>query len=291
MKLKQKYTRFRAYQLKQPGSLFSYYDGSSFTLIEAFITKDCLDSLKEELEICKVGEKGYIDCLHITSWDKDHCDKHSLKEILRVLKPKRIEYPGYPISDIENQKESVRVINEYLESMKARSISIVAKAINPIYTKTLQSYTKWNYSNILFSNPKNFEQANDNSTIKLFRTGSFTVLSLGDVDHEDVKKHLLRSWLIKNEVDVLLIAHHGSDNNVNTIGFFESVKPTLVICSSDYDNKYEHPREVVRKRLNDLSIPFKTTKNGDVIVESTGDNTSNFSVQDLMSNNTQQKGG
>lgn len=29
--------------------------------------------------ICKVDKKGYIDCLHITSWDSNHCEKNLLK--------------------------------------------------------------------------------------------------------------------------------------------------------------------------------------------------------------------
>jgi len=290
MELKSKYTRFRAYKLGAPGSLFSYYDGTSFTLIEAFLTDTCIPQLNEELKECNFHEKGYIDCLHITSWDKDHCDKNSLEAILESLKPRRIEYPGYDISDIQNQKDCVKAINSYLTKMKTENQNVIYKSINPSYVNSLTTYTKWTYKNILFSNPKNYPKANDNSSIKLFRTGSFTVLSLGDIDDEKVKKHIWNDWVIKNEVDILLLAHHGSDNDVNTKDFFEKVKPAVAVCSSDYDNKYEHPRANVRQKLQNLNIPLKTTKNGDVIITSTGDNTANFSVQDLQSDNTAQKG-
>ena len=64
-------TRFRAYQLASPGSLFSYYKKNHFTLIEARIPKGGIEVLAAELN--QFG-KSYIDTLHITSWDDDHCD-------------------------------------------------------------------------------------------------------------------------------------------------------------------------------------------------------------------------
>ena len=84
-------TRFRAYQLGQAGSSFSYYADGRFTLIEGIITDKNHQTLSDELKIC--GKKT-IDTLHITSWDNDHCSKSALDWILENLTPKRIEYPG-----------------------------------------------------------------------------------------------------------------------------------------------------------------------------------------------------
>ncbi|MEP0133362.1 MAG: hypothetical protein ABJJ25_15280 [Eudoraea sp.] len=291
MELKPKYTRFRAYQLGQPGSLFSYYDGTGFTLIEAFITKDCIPSLKEEFKKCNLGKKGYIDCLHITSWDRDHCERKSLEIILNQLKPKRVECPGYnPDSAKQNQVDCFNLIKDYYKKNsqtepKVRVFPFLANLIS-----ALDSAKKWNYSNILYNNPKNNIQPNDNSSVKLFRTGCFSVLSLGDIDSKANKDYLLKLRSIKNEVDVLLLAHHGSNNEVNTKEFFEIINPTLCVCSSNYDNQFDHPIQSVRNTLLALNIPLKTSKNGDVIIETTGDDKSNFSVQDLQSSNTVQRG-
>lgn len=87
-----KFTRFRAYQLGMIGSLFSYFDGNNFTLIEANLGEISESSLVVELAKC--GEKT-IDTLHITSWDNDHCKPESLKKILDFLTPSIIEIPGY----------------------------------------------------------------------------------------------------------------------------------------------------------------------------------------------------
>src|SRR6516162_2083813 len=95
--LQKRFTRFRAYQLGNPGSSFSYFDGEKFTLIEARLTDLSRPRVKKEMEICDVSR---IACLHITSWDTDHCAENELEEILYTLFPKKIEYPGYaPKSD------------------------------------------------------------------------------------------------------------------------------------------------------------------------------------------------
>lgn len=289
MKLKSKYTRFRAYKLGKSGALYSYYDGRNFTLIEAFLTDDCIDQINEELKICKVYSG--ISCLHITSWDADHCDADSLEQILEILKPKRIEYPGYPIDPRkQNQKDCWKLLKDYIKNNKENNRTVVTKKITPAYISTLSTYTKWVYRDVIYPNKKNYIEPNNNSNIRLFRSGCFSVLSVGDIDNAEIKDYLLGLSSILEEVDVLLIAHHGADNNVNVKDFFEKINPTTVICSSNYDNQYEHPRTVVRTRLNELSIPFKTTKSGDVIIESTGDDTSNYTVRYMQADNTDQRG-
>src|SRR4051794_37573483 len=92
-KLLAKLTRFRAYQLGNAGSSFSYFDGTTFTLIEARLTELNRSRIDKEMEFCQVSRVG---CLHITSWDTDHCKERDLQEILDRYLPAKIEYPGYP---------------------------------------------------------------------------------------------------------------------------------------------------------------------------------------------------
>lgn len=86
-----KMTRFRAYQLDNEGSSFSYFDGTTFTLIEARLTDLNRPRVDKELEICGLKRVG---CLHVTSWDVDHCKEAELEEILNRYQPARIEYPA-----------------------------------------------------------------------------------------------------------------------------------------------------------------------------------------------------
>ena len=54
--LKATSTRFRAYQLCQAGSSFSYFDGQHFTLIEAIATEASKPSLQISLIFLEAGK-------------------------------------------------------------------------------------------------------------------------------------------------------------------------------------------------------------------------------------------
>lgn len=122
-------TRFRAYQLGQAGSSFSYFADGHFTLIEAVITDINRPRLLDELEICG---KAKIDTLHITSWDQDHCSASGLDWVLENLAPSRIEYPGYaPHTECGNA--CLSTIKAYEKRCVAKGHSVKAQSIDPPY--------------------------------------------------------------------------------------------------------------------------------------------------------------
>lgn len=282
MELKPINTRFRAYQLGEPGSSFSYFADGHFTLIEAKLTDRSSPSLAAELAACG---KTTIDTLHITSWDQDHCDFKELQEILSALKPRKIEYPGYD-HDSENAKNCLEEIMRYQAARRKAALSMLARRIDPPYVKSLDEVTGLGYSDIIFHPKELFSGSNDNSTVKLYRGGMFNVASLGDVEHPNIGSMLRRSRAFKTEVDVLILAHHGSDNDVNSKKFFQTVKPTIAICSSDYDNQYGHPHDNVKDALHEAGVRVVTTKTGDVLVESVPNHRKEFQVTNFKSNST-----
>ncbi|WP_080422374.1 ComEC/Rec2 family competence protein [Burkholderia ubonensis] len=264
MELKPINTRFRAYQLGEPGSSFSYFADGHFTLIEAKLTDRSSSSLAAELKAC---DRTTIDTLHITSWDQDHCDFKELQEILSTLKPKKIEYPGYD-HDSGNSKKCLQEILRYNDARRRASLSMLARRVDPPYVKSLDAAKGGGYSDIIYHPKEVFPGSNDNSTVKLYRAGMFNVASLGDVEHPNIGSMLRRDRAFNAEVDVLILAHHGSDNDVNSKNFFQAVKPTIAVCSSDYDNKYGHPHDKVREALYQSDVRVFTTKTGDVVIES-----------------------
>ena len=267
-------TRFRAYQLKQTGSLMSYATHENFTLIEARIGPLSRPGLEEELAIF---DKDHIDTLHITSWDKDHCDRSNLEEILTDFKPSKIEYPGYePHTD--NGEECLDLIHSYNINVKRKI------RVDPPYIKSLKNSKALGYENILYHPSWESPLANDNSTVKMFRMGSFNVLSLGDVEREDIASSLRRCKFICEEVDILILAHHGAECALNTRKFFTHVKPKITICTTDYCNRYDHPRDSVRKILHDLKIPIYTTKTGDIIIESINGHRADYKLTNYQTN-------
>ena len=78
--------------------------------------------------------------------------------------------------------------------------------------------------------------------------------------------------MANSETDIMILAHHGADNGFTTDNFVRTIKPKIAVCSSNYDNQFEHPRQEIRDILYRNDIPLFTTKTGDVIVSCNEDN-------------------
>lgn len=280
MTVKSKMTRFRAYRLCSAGSSFSYFNGTDFTLIEARYNETNKDSINQEMDFCNVAQ---VDNLHITSWDRDHCSPSQLEEILRELKPRKVEYPGYaPHSDAG--KESLKIIRAY-EAQGKGSKKIIS--VTPEYIGSLDKAKNYGYRDTLH-HPKfiDDESSNNNSTVKHFRSGSFNVLSLGDVECNNIASGLRRQRTISQEADIMILAHHGASNGFTTSSFIKAVRPTVAIASADYANQFKHPKQEIRDLLHKNDVKLFTTKNGDVVVFSTGSHTGNYRVVNLKAGST-----
>lgn len=200
-------TRFRAYQLGSAGSSFSYFADGHFTLIEARLNDTNAPSIARELANCGVETIG---CLHVTSWDADHCSASELPVLLDALRPAKIECPGYePSSD--NGKDSRRLIRSYEAEQRTTNRLVALQYVTPGFIDGLGFADRLAFSDV-FYNPLWLDPdcANNNSTIKFFRTGSFNLLSLGDVESHDISARLRRYTYLNREVDVMILAHHGA---------------------------------------------------------------------------------
>jgi len=270
-----KKTRFRAYQLGDKGSSFSYSVDDNFTLIEARFNATNAPSICQEMKITGANN---LSNLHITSWDKDHCSESELPVILEYLKPEKIQYPGYE-PDTGCGKACKRMIEDYCTKQKK-----VGVRYTPDYVNGLDAGENLQYSTIIYNPIDGEGNHNDNSIAALFRAGRFTVLSLGDCESESIAKRIQAGTIATKETDVLILAHHGADNGFTTDEFIKAINPRIAICSSNYDNQYEHPREEVRQILIQNNVHLFTTKTGDVIVECNEDN--KVHVKNLVSDNT-----
>lgn len=280
--LKQVHTRFRAYQLGSAGSSFSYFAGNKFTLIEARVTHISRPQLLAELQACG---RNTIDTLHITSWDSDHCNEGDLAWVLRNLTPTHIEYPGYdPHTDCGDN--CLALIQSYRQSRRTRGYAATVQKVDPPYINGLERAQAYGYADIVYHPKQFFENSNDNSTVKLFRSGAFNVLSLGDVEDASIGSILRRCTTLCREVDVMILAHHGADNGFTTKRLLKELAPKLAVCSSNYDNQFDHPRQEIRDLLWEQGIPLFTTKTGDIVMQSCGGHTMDFLVTNLVANST-----
>lgn len=280
MTVKSKITRFRAYQLGNAGSSFSYFNGSTFTLIEARYNEANEESIKKELSLC--GVNG-VNNLHITSWDMDHCSPSQLEKILEEFNPNKIEYPGYePHTDCG--EKSLKIIRAYERKGKNAKANRKIISVTPKYISSLNKAENYGYRDTLH-HPKSIDKdsSNNNSTVKHFRSGSFNVLSLGDVESNNLAAGLRRQRTINEETDVMILAHHGASNGFTTSAFIKTVRPTVAIASADYANQFAHPRQKIRKLLRKHEVKLFTTKTGDIVIFSTGNNTGNYRLVNLKS--------
>ena len=250
------YTRFRAYKLGEKGASFSLSVDKYFILVEARYNEVNKQHIKYEMRLSGVD---HINVLHITSWDEDHCKSTELEDIINDLKPSVIECPGY------RPHTNTGLI----------SLSIIAKSASKVIRITPNLIMNQNFTRLfghdLFFGPNDISDhtnSNKKSTIKLFRIGSFQVLSLGDCEDEAIANKLIQNDIITNEVDVLILAHHGADNGFTSTKFLKAVNPKVAICACDWDNMYSHPSEAVLSMLSNLNIKYYSTKAGDIIAQS-----------------------
>lgn len=197
---------------------------------------------------------------------------------MEYLKPEKIQYPGYE-PDTGCGKACKRMIEDYCTKQKK-----VGVRYTPDYVNGLDAGENLQYSTIIYNPIDGEDNHNDNSIAALFRAGRFTVLSLGDCESESIAKRIQAGTIATKETDVLILAHHGADNGFTTDEFIKAINPRIAICSSNYDNQYEHPREEVRQILYQNNVHLFTTKTGDVIVECNEDN--KVHVKNLVSDNT-----
>lgn len=265
------YTRFRAYQLGEYGASFSLSVDNHFTLIEARYNDTNRSHILWEMRHVGINR---INTLHITSWDDDHCKYSELQNILTEIKPMRIEYPCYCPHTI-NGRNCLNAIREYGNDSRSETIPISPSLVN-IEKQRLKGID-------VFYNPdKTVSKSNDNSVIKFFRVGSFQILSLGDCESEEIRNRLMSDEILKSEVDVLILAHHGADNGFTTTEFLKALSPKVAICATDYDNKYGHPDRAVINMLHNAKIDYYSTKTGDVIAQTV--NKYKFKVSNYISN-------
>jgi competence protein ComEC len=276
-------TRFRAYQLGQAGASFSYMAGNHFTLIEAVATDISKESIKHELDL---QQRTTIDDLHITSWDSDHCSPPGLDWILQNLQPEKIEFPGYE-PHCDRAIECLKMIQKYESGRSGTAKPVKLQRVNPTYVLSLDPAEGLGYNNIFYHPKKLVEGSNDNSTVKFFRAGSFNVLSLGDVENANIGSMLRASKILCNETDVMILAHHGADNDVTTKKFLSHIDPSVCVCNSNYDNQYDHPSDAVRQRLYEKGICLYTTKTGDVVIQSAHPHARQYEVINYKANSTE----
>jgi competence protein ComEC len=167
----------------------------------------------------------------------------------------------------ESASDYLELIRDYRDRQWRSNRPVELRHTTPKYISSLDPAMRLAFRNTFYG-PLHIDPdcANNNSTLTQFRTGSFNVLSLGDVECQNISARLRRCRLLQLETDIMLLAHHGAANGFTNDKLLRALEPRLAICSADYDNQYDHPRQEVRNLLHEHRIRLMTTKTGDVVV-------------------------
>ncbi|MEZ0536265.1 DNA internalization-related competence protein ComEC/Rec2 [Caldicellulosiruptoraceae bacterium PP1] len=114
-----------------------------------------------------------------------------------------------------------------------------------------------------------FPPYNDDSNgclVSRFKLNKFSILFTGDISMTSEEKLIyfnLKSTILK-------IAHHGSSTSTSQ-KFLNYIKPKFAIISVGRDNRFNHPSEIVTKRLEENKIKiFRTDVNGEIDIKTDG---------------------
>lgn len=105
---------------------------------------------------------------------------------------------------------------------------------------------------------------NNNSLVFKFFYNDFSILFTGDIE-EIAERKIIEKYGEFLKSDVLKVAHHGSKSST-IILFLEYVNPKIALIGVGKDNKFNHPSDIVIKRLNNINCKiYRTDLNGEVI--------------------------
>ncbi len=107
---------------------------------------------------------------------------------------------------------------------------------------------------------------NDTSIVLKMTYGNNTFLFMGDATSK-IERQILNKNL---KSDVLKVAHHGS-NYASTKAFLEKVSPKYAIIEVGVNNTYNHPKQSVINKLEELGVKiYRTDEDGTIIATSNG---------------------
>lgn len=172
-----------------------------------------------------------LECLFITHSDSDHCN--GVDALLDKINVKEI-YGG-----------GLAGFNEGVVSLTAGMTINWGDVIITVYNP---------------SPDRKYNDENAASLVLLLEKGNFSMLFTGDID-ESIEKKIMKSMLLKKNITVLQVPHHGSKNSSGQ-EFIEILRPDVSIISCGLNNFYGHPHSETINRLKSIGTKIYRTDTG-----------------------------
>lgn len=191
-----------------------------------------------------------IDYLVITHPDKDHYG--GCIDVLKRFDVREIIYNGMTKEDDESY-------DSFLEAVILEE-SLIHEIRSQVIWEDEDTKIHYVYPDTYLS-----ERLSDNngSIVMLFDVFDVKMLLTGDIEKE-IEYYLLDRYDL--DVDLLKVAHHGSDSS-SVKEFIASTTPKHAVISAGQGNSYGHPSRRVIKRLERFgSQVWRTDMHGDITV-------------------------
>ena len=197
-----------------------------------------------------------IDCFLLTHPHSDHMGAASY--IIDNINVKQVIIPK--VSD--DMTPTTKFYEKFLKSVKAKDLKITAA--KPGLTVDIGEGEME-----IISPVQDYDDLNNYSAASIFTYGDSSFMFTGDIEKK-AEKHILKEGYLE-DVDVLKVAHHGS-NSSSCNDFLEVVRPDYAVIQCD-GVSYNHPHEDAVERIleytdkiyrNDMdgTVVFSVTENG-----------------------------
>jgi competence protein ComEC len=191
------------------------------------------------LPFLKASGIKQIDKLLITHGDLDHIGGAE-----QIIKNYSVEDLFLPVGDYSANIENL------VSEAKRLNVNVIRAEVGQRWN------VKDNYFTVVHPAQEKYEDKNNQSIVLFADIGNKTWLFTGDIEKQAEKQ--IQTALKNKTIDVLKIAHHGS--NTSTIPeFLNLVSPVIAVISVGRNNWYGHPHREVINRLEERNIIIART--------------------------------
>ena len=183
-----------------------------------------------------------------------HCDEDHIGGAYKILDELQIGTLYMP-----NKENDTQTYERLLKAIERNNVNVNKNLKASKETQYTIGNANWK---ILSVDAKN--NLNDSSIVIELEYGNTRYLFMGDAT---TKVEEMVEW---NKVDVLKVAHHGSNSSTSQL-FLEKVKPKYAIISVGRDNSHNLPDIDITERLKNNNIKiYRTDENNTIWITSDG---------------------
>jgi len=134
-----------------------------------------------------------------------------------------------------------------------------------IYENNKYSYTFNFWTPTADRDKIDYNEPNDYSPIMTLEYGNAKIMFTGDAELENIAEYL-EKYGTSNNVDVLKVGHHGSEN-ATTSDFISAIDPEFAVIQCGEDNSYGHPHletlEILGNHEGGITV-YRNDTNGNI---------------------------